>query len=141
ASPPTQSGAAPPSPSFGNEMFRVAQLGTLRIFVGVPQSIAATIQTGMPATVTFADMPGKDFPAKVTRTANTLDPSARTLLTELQLANQNGKLFPGMYASVHFRNHRDSPPLIVRGDALITSATGLQVAVLTDAPQGGGLKV
>jgi hypothetical protein len=62
------------------------------------------------------------------------------LLTELQLPNGDGKLFPGMYASIHFRNHRDSPPLIVRGDALITNASGIQVAVLTDAPQGGGLK-
>jgi multidrug efflux pump subunit AcrA (membrane-fusion protein) len=141
SSPSTQSGANGPSPSFGNEMFRVAQLGTLRIFVGVPQSIASAIHPGMAAAVTFADMPGKEFQAKVTRTANTLDPSARTLLTELQLPNKDGKLFPGMYASVHFRDHRDSPPLIVRGDALITNATGIQVAVLTDAPQGGGLKL
>ena len=141
SSPSTQSGASAPSPSFGNEMFRVAQLGTLRIFVGVPQSIASVMHPGMAASVTFADMPGKEFQAKVTRTANTLDPSARTLLTELQLPNQDGKLFPGMYASIHFRDHRDSPPLIVKGDALITNATGIQVAVLNDAPQGGGLKV
>jgi multidrug efflux pump subunit AcrA (membrane-fusion protein) len=122
-------------------MFRVAQMGTLRIFVGVTQSIASAIHPGMLATVTFADMPGKEFQAKVTRTANTMDPSARTLLTELQLPNKDAKLFPGMYASIHFRNHRDNPPLIVRGDALITNATGIQVAVLTDAPQGGGLKI
>jgi multidrug efflux pump subunit AcrA (membrane-fusion protein) len=141
SSPPTQSGATGPSPSFGNEMFRVAQMGTLRIFVGVTQSIASAIHPGMLATVTFADMPGKEFQAKVTRTANTMDPSARTLLTELQLPNKDAKLFPGMYASIHFRNHRDNPPLIVRGDALITNATGIQVAVLTDAPQGGGLKI
>jgi multidrug efflux pump subunit AcrA (membrane-fusion protein) len=140
-SPSTQSGSAGPNLAFGNEMFRVAQLGTLRIFVGVPQSTAAAIHPGMAASVTFADMPGKEFPAKVTRTANTLDPSARTLLTEVQLPNQNGKLFPGMYASVHFRDHRDSAPPIVRGDALITNAGGIQVAVLTDAQQGGGLKV
>ena len=139
-SPATQSGATGPNLAFGNEMFRVAQLGTLRIFVGVPQSIASAIHPGMLASVTFADLPGKEFQAKVTRTANTLDPSARTLLTELQLPNKDGKLFPGMYASVHFRDHRDSPPLIVRGDALITNAGGIQVAVLTDAPQGGGLK-
>jgi multidrug efflux pump subunit AcrA (membrane-fusion protein) len=139
-SPSTQSGASTASLAFGNEMFRVAQLGTLRIFVGVPQSIATAIHPGMTATITFADMPGREFQAKVTRTANTLDPSARTLLTELQLPNKDGKLFPGMYASVHFRNHRDTPPLIVRGDALITNASGIQVAVLSDAPQGGGLK-
>lgn len=139
-SPPTQSGAAPASLGFGNEMFRIAQLGTLRIFVGVPQSIASAVHAGMPATVTFADRTGQNFQAKVTRTANTLDPSARTLLTELELPNKDGKLFPGMYASIHFRTHRDAPPLIVRGDALVTSAAGIHVAVLSDAPQGGGLK-
>lgn len=138
--PPTQSGATPPSLAFGNEMFRVAQTGTLRIFVGVPQAAAGAVQVGMTAVVTFADLPGKEFPAHVTRTSSSLDPSARTLLTEIQLPNQNGKLLPGMYASVRIRNHRDSPPLIVRGDALITNASGIRVAVLSDAPQGGGLK-
>ncbi len=127
-------------PGYGNEMFRVAQLETLRIFASVPQSIAPTVKPGMSAVVTFADRPGQEFSARVTRTANTLDPAARTLLTELQLPNKDGKLFPGMYASVHFKNHRDLPPLLVRGDALITNASGIQVAVLRDAPQGGGLK-
>src|SRR6185312_7314556 len=97
-SPATQAASTPSGPGFGNEMFRVAQLGTLRIFAGVPQSIAGTVKTGMTATVTFADRPGQEFHAQVTRTANTLDPSARTLLTELQLPNTDGKLFPGMYA-------------------------------------------
>ncbi|HVW08602.1 MAG TPA: efflux RND transporter periplasmic adaptor subunit, partial [Bryobacteraceae bacterium] len=100
-------------PGYGNEIFRVAQLETLRIFASVPQAIAATVKPGMSAAVTFADRPGQEFSAHVTRTANTLDPAARTLLTELQLPNKDGKLFPGMYASVHFRNHRDVPPLLV----------------------------
>lgn len=137
-SPSTQSGANPAPPASGNELFRVAQLGTLRIFVGVPQSGATAISTGMTASVTFADLPGREFQAKVTRTANALDPAARTLLTELQLPNKDGKLLPGMYASVRFRNHRDVPPLIVRGDALITNGSGISVAVLNDA--GNGLK-
>ncbi len=140
-SPSTQSGVVGSGPGYGNEMFRVAQLSTLRIFVSVPQSIAATIRVGMPATITFANLPGKVLPAKVTRTSNTLDPTARTMLTELQIPNNDGKLFPGMYASIHFRNHRDAPPLLVRGDALITNASGIKVAILRDAPQGGGLKI
>ncbi len=140
SSPSTQSGTVAATPAAGNEMFRVAQIGTLRVFVGVPQSAASAMHPGMTATLTFADRPGKEYQAKVTRTSGTLDPTARTLLTELQLPNADGKLFPGMYASVHFRNHRDSPPPTVRGDALITSASGMQVAVLTDAAGGKGLK-
>ncbi len=140
SSPSTQSGATTPSLAFGNEMFRVAQLGTLRIFVGVPQSASSSISVGMQATVTFADRPGREYQAKVTRTASSLDPTARTLLTEVQLPNSDGKLFPGMYASVRFRQHRDSPPMLLRGDALVTNASGIQVAVLGDSPQGQGLK-
>jgi multidrug efflux pump subunit AcrA (membrane-fusion protein) len=140
ASPATQSGATGTTPASGNEIYRVAQLGTLRIFVGVPQSATSAAVAGTIAAVTFADLPGRQFEAKVTRTANALDPTARTLLTELQLPNTDGKLLPGMYATVRFRNHRDSPPLLVRGDALITSGAGIQVAVLTDAPEGNGLK-
>jgi hypothetical protein len=45
-----------------------------------------------------------------------------------------------MYATVHFRQHRDSPPMLVRGDALITNASGIQLAVLSDSPRGQGLK-
>jgi multidrug efflux pump subunit AcrA (membrane-fusion protein) len=139
-SPSTQSGATTPSLAFGNEMFRVAQLNTLRVFVGVPQSAASAITIGMPGAVTFADLPGREFQAKVTRTASSLDPTARTLLTELQMPNKDEKLFPGMYATVHFRQHRDSPPMLVRGDALITNASGIQLAVLSDSPRGQGLK-
>ncbi len=139
-SPATQPGASASSPGYGNELFRVAQLGTLRIFVSVPQSAASAMRVGLQARVSFANFPGREFQAKVTRTAGTLDPTSRTLLTQLELPNQDGKLFPGMYASVTFRDHRDTPPLLVRGDSLITNAGGVQVAVLNDAPQGDGVK-
>ena len=52
------------------------------------------------------------------------------MLVEVQVPNRDGKLLPGMYAEVHFRSHRDAPPLLVPGDTLITTNAGLQVAVL-----------
>lgn len=139
-SPSTQAGATTPSLAFGNELFRVAQLGTLRIFVGVPQAAVASVSIGMPAAVMFADRPGQQFQAKVTRTASVLDPTARTMLTELQMPNADGKLAPGMYATVRFRQHRDTPPLLVRGDAIVTNGSGVQVALLSDSPRGQGMK-
>ncbi len=124
----------------GNEMFRVAQTGALRIFVSVPQSAAASIQVGATATVSITELPGKEFVGKVTRTSNVLDPNARTLLTEVELPNPGGKLMSGMYATVRFKSHRDTPPLLVRGDALIADASGISAAVLLDAGTGDGHK-
>jgi multidrug efflux pump subunit AcrA (membrane-fusion protein) len=126
-------GAQAPSAS-GNEMFRVAQIGTLRIVIDVPQANTADIMIGMPAEVLVQQLPGRIFHGKVTRTANSLDPNSRTLPTQIELANADGKLFPGMYAQVRFRVHRDSPPLLVPGDAVIAGQSGTQVAILEDPP-------
>lgn len=139
-SPVAQAGSSQSVPAFGNELFRVAQPDMLRVFIGVPQSSTSALQIGMPAAITFAERPGQEFPGKVTRTSGTLDPAARTMTTEVQIPNSAGKLFPGMYASVHLQVHRDAPPLLIRGDAVIANASGVQVAVLHDAPQGGGAK-
>lgn len=118
----------------GNEMYRVAQIGVLRILVSVPQANAPGIQVGMPAEITVTEYPGRIFQGKVTRTSKSLDPNSRTMLVEVQASNRDGKLLPGMYAEVRFRNHRDTPPLLIPGDALIVSSAGLQIATLVDAP-------
>jgi len=121
----------------GNEMFRVAQVDTIRILTSVPQANAPDILVGMPAGLAVHEFQGRKFLGKVTRTTNSLDPNSRTLLVEVQVPNRDGKLLPGMYAQVHFRSHREVPPLLVPGDTLIAGQAGLQVAVLLDAPQEG----
>ncbi|MEP6717227.1 MAG: efflux RND transporter periplasmic adaptor subunit, partial [Terriglobia bacterium] len=119
-----------------SEMFRVAQLSTIRTLVNVPQSNVAGIRVGMPATVTVNELPGRNFTGKVARTASSLDPNTRTMLVEVQVPNGDGKLLPGMYAEIHFRTHRDAPPLLVPGDTLISTNNGQQVAVLREAENG-----
>jgi RND family efflux transporter MFP subunit len=125
----------------GNEMFRVAQIGTMRILINVPQTNAPGIHVGMPAGVAVNEFPGKPFEGKVTRTTNSLDPNSRTMLVEVQVPNGNGKLLPGMYAEVSFRDHRASPPLLVPGDSLIATNSGPQVAVLLDGQDGDAKKI
>ncbi len=138
-SPMQLGGASAGGGTAGNEMYRVAQIGVLRILVSVPQANAPGIQLGMPAEITVTEYPGRIFQGKVTRTSNSLDPNSRTMLVEVQAPNRDGKLLPGMYAEVRFRNHRDSPPLLIPGDALVVSSAGLQIASLVDAPdQNGG---
>jgi RND family efflux transporter MFP subunit len=117
-----------------NEMYRVAQLGTLRILIDVPQTEAPAIIIGMPADVLVNEFPGRIFTGKVTRTANALDPGSRTLPVQIEIPNTDGKLFPGMYAQIKFRNHRLMPPLLVPGDSIIAGPTGPHVAILEDVP-------
>jgi RND family efflux transporter MFP subunit len=83
-------------------LFRIAQTGTLRIYVSVPQTYATSIKPGQDAAVLVREIPDKNFTAKVVRTAGALDPTSRTLLTELQVANPDGALFPGMYVEIKF---------------------------------------
>jgi RND family efflux transporter MFP subunit len=111
-------------------LFRVAQAGKLRTYVNVPQSDSASVRLGQQATITVADLPGLKFPGTVTRTSNSLDPATRTLLTEVQLVNPDGRLSPGMYAQVDLSVVRSEPSLTIKGDTLVVRADGPQVAVV-----------
>ncbi len=112
----------------------MAQTGTLRILTSVPQSSLPFISVGMAADVTFNEFPGRKWDnGRVVRMSNSLEPSARTMLVEVHLQNRDGKLYPGMYADVHFTLDRSNPPLLVPGESIIAGNTGLQVAVLRDS--------
>ena len=112
------------------EMFRIAQIGRLRILINVPQTDAINVHVGQKADVLVGERNGPHFPGVVTRTANTLDPTTRTLLTEVQVDNSKQELLPGMYAEVQFASQRSNPPILVPGDSLISRADGVYVAVL-----------
>lgn len=111
-------------------LYRIAQTGTLRIYVNVPQAYADAVHPGLPADLSVSNLPGRHFTGSVTRTANALDPSNRTLLTEVQVANLENLLLPGMYARVDLSSARRDPPLLVPSEALIVRANGSQVAVV-----------
>jgi RND family efflux transporter MFP subunit len=112
------------------EMFRLAQTRTLRVFVNVPQSETPAVRPGLACALEVEEHHGRRFSGKVTRTANALDPASRTLLTEVQTPNPDGTLLPGMYATVHFRVHRQNPPLLIPSVAFRNTAGGPVAAVL-----------
>ena len=116
----------------GRELFHVAEINVVRIFINVPQSSAPFVRPGQAADVTVQQLAGKVFSGKVARTADSLDPSSRTLLTEVDIRNPDYALLPGMYADVKLVNVRNQPPLLVPGDALVTRADGIRVALVTD---------
>ena len=115
-------------------LFRLAQTDTLRIYVTVPQTQSRSIAPGQSATVSVREIPDKTFNAKVVRTSGALDPASRTLLTELQLPNGDGQLFPGMYAEVKFALPQDGRTLLIPGNAVMIRSDGPQVLVV-DAKQ------
>ncbi|MBV8817843.1 MAG: efflux RND transporter periplasmic adaptor subunit, partial [Acidobacteriaceae bacterium] len=100
-------------------LFRVAQTGTLRTYVNVPQANANGVHVGEEAALTVSNLPGRTFRGTVARTANALDPASRTLLVEVHVPNPDGALMPGMYAQVDFSSNRALPPLMIPGVALI----------------------
>ena len=111
-------------------LFRIAQTGTVRTYVNVPQTYSSAVRVGQQAVLSVSNLPDRKFTGTVVRTANALDPTSRTLLVEVQVQNGDGALLPGMYAQVDLRSPRKDAPLIVPDDALIIRSEGPQVAVV-----------
>lgn len=131
--PGANSAAAPgTSGSSSSEMFRVAQIKRLRIFLSVPEGYVPFVKTGQDAEMQSEALPERKFLGRVTRTADSVDQNTRTLLTEVQIDNRNQELLPGMYVTVSLLNVRTRPPVIVPADSLITRSQGTQVAIVRD---------
>ena len=111
-------------------LFRIAQTNLLRTYLNVPQSSASDVHVGQTASLATPELPERKFLGAVTRTANALDPSSRTLLVEVQVPNPEGKLLPGMYVEVDLHLPRKNPPLLLPSDTLSVRPEGTMVAAL-----------
>lgn len=118
------------SSTTSRELFKVAQIDTLRVYVNVPQTFVASIQPGQAAQLLVRELPQKAFAGKVVRTTSALDATSRTLPMEVQVSNQEHVLLPGMYAQVKFSVARAMPPILVPATALILRNDGPQVAIV-----------
>jgi RND family efflux transporter MFP subunit len=116
--------------SQGNELFRLARTDVLRAFVNVPQTFALDLHDGLPATLSVAERPGVAFTGKLIRTAGALDRTSRTLLAEVHVPNEDGRLLPGTFAMVAFEVAREHPAVVVAANALLTRADGPRVAAV-----------
>lgn len=112
------------------ELFDVAQIDPLRVFVSVPQSNAPAIRAGLPAYIELREYPGQKFNGKVVRTADAIDPTTRTLLTEIDVPNPNGQLLPGSYAEVHFAVPIQISRMSVPVNTVLFRPEGPRVAVV-----------
>jgi RND family efflux transporter MFP subunit len=118
------------TPGSGRELFHIASIDTLRVFVNVPQIYSRDAKPSTVANLTLTQYPGRQFQGKLVRNANAIDLATRTLLVEVDVNNHTGELLPGSYAEVHLKLDASSPTVILPVSALIFRTEGLQVATL-----------
>ena len=126
---------APGGGSGGNggstrELFRVASINPLRVYVNVPQVDSPSAVPGVAAYLTMPQYPGRRFPGKIVRNAEAIEQSSRTLLTEVDVANPSGEILPGAYAEVHLKLPAAKSTVIIPVTSLIFRSEGLRVAVV-----------
>ena len=111
-------------------LFSIAQSGTLRIQIDVPQSEAISIQDGQKASIHLKERLGRVYTGTVVRSAGALNNAARTMLTEIQVDNRDGFLLPGMYAQVSFTLSQQRRSLIIPTSSLMVNAAGMRVVTV-----------
>jgi RND family efflux transporter MFP subunit len=120
------------NPSTERQLFRVAKIDPLRVFVEVPQVYSTSIKPGQDAILFRREDPERLFKGKVARTTSALNSQTRTLRTEVDVPNPRGELLPGMFLEVKFLMSRESIPVIVPSDAVIVRTSAPKIAVLDD---------
>jgi len=129
----TDIGALIDSGNGAKELFHVAATDRMRVFVSVPQVYSQSARTGLDATVTLREFPGRTFTGKIARTAEAIDVTSRTLLTEVDVDNPKGELLPGAYAEVRIQLPPGASSFRLPVNTLVFRAEGMQVATV----QGG----
>src|SRR5882757_9262449 len=120
------------SAAAGKPLFNIAQGGTLRIQIDVPQSEAVNIRDGQKASIDVKERLGREYAGTVVRSAGSLDSAARTMLTEVQIDNRDGSLLPGMYAQVKFTLTESRTSLIIPTSSLVIDHSGMHVVTVGD---------
>ena len=114
----------------GTQLFAMQRTSPLRVYVNVPQIYAQMVKIGTEGDLTLDEFPGRKFVGHVTNTARAIDPTSRTLLTELQVPNETGELFPGAYALVTLQVTDNTGILTIPANALIFQREGTTVGVV-----------
>jgi RND family efflux transporter MFP subunit len=111
-------------------LFRLAQTDPLRAFVQVPQALAVGAKVGAAAKISVREYPGRVFEGTISRIAGALDPSTRTMTTEVWLPNPEHELLPGMYAQASLSLSGTHVVYELPATTLYNDANGLRVAVI-----------
>ena len=114
----------------GRELFDLARVDPLRVYTSVPQAYAPFIKVGAKTAITLQEFPGQKFFGTVARTAEAIDPATRTLLTEVDVPNKDGRLLPGSLGEIHFAVGTGVNKVTVPVNAMLFRAEGPRVAVV-----------
>src|SRR5437660_2577460 len=112
------------------DLFHIAQPGTLRVYVNVPEEYSQGVKVGMTADLSLAEFPGRKFQGKLVRTASAINVTTRTLLVEIEVDNFSGTLLTGSYAEVHLKIPTQASTLLLPVNALLFRTEGLRVGVV-----------
>jgi RND family efflux transporter MFP subunit len=112
------------------ELFHIAAINTLRIYVAVPEVYSRAAVLGASADLILDEYPGQTFRGTLVRNSNAIDAASRTLLVEVDVENNRGILKPGAYVQVHLQLPAGAQSLTVPSSSLIFRREGLQVAVV-----------
>jgi RND family efflux transporter MFP subunit len=111
-------------------LFRLVATDPVRVFVQIPQDIATKVAVGQSASINVREYAGKRFTGTIARTAGALDPTTRTLTTEVRIPNPSNELLTGMYGEVTLNLASAHAVFELPGTALYNDASGLRVAVV-----------
>jgi RND family efflux transporter MFP subunit len=114
----------------GSALFVVAQVDPLRVYINVPESMTGDVKVGGGAELTFSEIPGKTFVGKVVRTARAIDPTSRTLLTEIDVPNPSGDLFAGAHVQIRVTTGGDTQSLLIPANTLIFRQNEISVGIV-----------
>jgi RND family efflux transporter MFP subunit len=114
------------------ELFYLAQTDPIRAYVRAPEIYGSTIHAGLGAYLELSQYPGESFQGKVVRTADAIDLASRTLNTEVDVPNKDGRLLPGGYAQVHLLVKVTGQRLQVPVNALLFRSEGLRAVTIDE---------
>jgi RND family efflux transporter MFP subunit len=112
------------------ELFHMAAIRTLRVYVSVPEVYSRAARPGASATLTLDEFPGQTFHGTLVRNANSIDIASRTLLVEVDVDNPTGQLLPGAYVFVHLKLPDETRSVTIPSNTLIFRKEGLQVGLV-----------
>jgi RND family efflux transporter MFP subunit len=117
----------------GKELFHLAALDRVRVFVNVPQQYRRSAQPGVEAALSLTEFPGRFFAGRIARNSNSIDAASRTLLVEVDVDNPRQELLPGAYVMVHLKLPRgNGNAVVIPVNTLLFRSEGLRVAVVRD---------
>lgn len=121
-------GAAP------QELFHMAAVNKLRVYVAVPEMDSPAAQTGAKAALTLEEYPGETFEGTIVRNDDAIDLASRTLNVEVDVDNPQGRIKTGAYVFVHLKLPRtgnsSAQALTIPANTLLFRAEGLRVGVV-----------